>query len=131
MLINVNVVEEFEYLGSTVMADFGLDREINARIRKASNSFRCLSRILWYQQRIKIGTKLRMFKAAILPTLCVCVCVMCGELCVMCGELCVDVCMCKHNCMHIFGVSAHCAVDKCVLDMLNTFTKHIVSGQVV
>ena len=65
----VNVVEEFEYLGSTVMADCGLDREINARIRKASNSFRCLSRILWYQQRIKIGTKLRMFKAAILPTL--------------------------------------------------------------
>ena len=65
----VNVVEEFEYLGSTVMADCGLDREINARIRKASNSFRCLSRILWYQQRIKIGTKLRMLKAATLPTL--------------------------------------------------------------
>ena len=61
---------------------------------------------------------------------CVCLCVtVC--VCVMCGELCVDVCMCTHNCMHIFGVSAHCAVDTCVLDMFNTFTKHIVSGQVV
>ena len=49
----------------------------------------------------------------------------------MCGELCVDVCMCKRNCRHIVGVFAHCAVDICVLDMCNTLTKHIVSGQVV
>ena len=41
---------------------------------------------------------------------CVCVCV---RVCVMCGELCVDVCMCTRNCMHIFGVSARCAVDVC------------------
>ena len=37
-----------------------------------------------------------------------------------------DVCMCTHNCMHKFGVSAHCAVDMCVLDMRNTFTKHTI-----
>ena len=33
--------------------------------------------------------------------------------CVMCGELCVDACMCIRNCMHMFGVPAHCAVDVC------------------
>ena len=65
----VDVVEEFEYLGSIVMSDCELDREINVRIRKASSSFRNLCRILWYQQKIKISTKMRMFKAAILPTL--------------------------------------------------------------
>ena len=62
-------MEEFEYLGSIVMSDCELDREINVRIRKASSSFRSLCRILWYQQEIKMSTKMRMFKAAILPTL--------------------------------------------------------------
>ena len=38
-----------------------------------------------------------------------CVCV---RACV-CVELCVDVCMCTHNCMHMFSVSARCAVDVC------------------
>ena len=51
--------------------------------------------------------------------------------CGMCGELCVDVRICTCNCMHMFGVSAHCAVDMCVLDKCNTFTKHNGSGQVV
>ena len=49
---------------------------------------------------------------------CVCVCVRAcvrarARVCVMCGELCVDVCMCTHNCLHMFGVSAHCAVGMC------------------
>ena len=46
--------------------------------------------------------------------MCVCVCVhacVCVCVCGVCGELCVD--MCILNCMHIFGVSAHCAVDMC------------------
>ena len=59
-------------------------------------------------------------------SVCVCVCV-----CMMCGELCVDVCMCTRNCMHMFGVSTCCAVDMCVPDMCNTFTKHNRSEQVV
>ena len=65
----VDVVEEFEYLGSTVASDCGLDKEVSARIRKASSSFRSLSRVLWYQKKIKTETKMRMFKAAIIPTL--------------------------------------------------------------
>ena len=51
------------------MSDCELDREISVRIRKASSSFRSLCRILWYQQKIMMSTKMRMFKAAILPTL--------------------------------------------------------------
>ena len=39
----VDVVEEFEYLGSTVASDCELDK-ISAQIRKASNSFRSPSR---------------------------------------------------------------------------------------
>lgn len=62
----VDVVNEFEYLGSIVMSDCRLDREINAQLRKALKNFRCLSRIPWYQQKIKIRRKLRM--AAILLT---------------------------------------------------------------
>ena len=50
---------------------------------------------------------------------CVCVCVVC--VCVICGKLCVDMCMCTHNCMHMFGVSAHSAVEMCVLNMCNTY----------
>ena len=65
----VDVVEGFEYMGSIVMSDCELDREINVRNMKASNSFRSLCRILWYQQKIMMSTKMRMFKAAILPTL--------------------------------------------------------------
>ena len=65
----VDVVEEFEYLGSTVASDYSLDKEISAWIRKASNCFKSPSRVLWYQQKIKTGTEMRMFKPAIVPTL--------------------------------------------------------------
>ena len=61
----VDVVEEFEYLGSTAASDCRLDKEISAR-----NSLRNLSRVFWYQKKIKTGTKMRMFKATITPALC-------------------------------------------------------------
>ena len=65
----VDVIDEFEYLGSVVTSSCELDREISTRIRKASNSFRSLCRTLWYQKSIKLCIKLRMFKAAIIPIL--------------------------------------------------------------
>ena len=71
-LISEDVVEnaeEYEYLGSLLTRDCTLDREISRRIGKAAASFRALSRILWYQPRIKKHHKLRMFKAAVLPVL--------------------------------------------------------------
>ena len=52
--------------------------------------------------------------AARLDGVCVCVCVWVWVcVCVVCGELCVDVCMWTRNCIHMFGVSACCAVDVC------------------
>ena len=65
-------------------------------------------------------------------TCCACtVCKLCVYVCA-CGKLCVNVCVCTRNCMHMFGVSAHLAVDICVSDMCNrTFTKHNRSEQVV
>lgn len=49
----VEVVEEFEYLGSVVTSVCMLDREISVWICKASNSFRSLCKTLWYQKSIK------------------------------------------------------------------------------
>ena len=65
----VKVASSFTYLGS-VLADYcSLDAEVSARISRASQAFRSLSRLLWYQKRIKSSTKIRIFKAVIIPTL--------------------------------------------------------------
>ena len=65
----VKVVHHFEYLGSIVSDDCSLDKEVESRIAKASRAFGSLSRILWYQRKIKRHTKLRLFRAVILPSL--------------------------------------------------------------
>ena len=44
---HVEVVEEFEYLGSTISQDCTLDHEIDRRVSKASRTFRSLYRVLW------------------------------------------------------------------------------------
>ena len=65
----VEVVSHFQYLGSIVQDDCGSELEVDSRICKASKAFQSLSRILWYQQKIKPCTKLRILNAVILPTL--------------------------------------------------------------
>ena len=52
---NVEVVEEFEYLGNTISQDCSLDHEINRRISKASRTFCSLYRVVWCRKRLKIG----------------------------------------------------------------------------
>ena len=42
---------------------------MESRINKASQVFRSISRLVWYQPKIKLLTKLKLFKAVILPTL--------------------------------------------------------------
>ena len=59
----------FQYLGSVVQHDCGSDLEVNSRICKASQAFGSLSRILWYQRKIRTQTKLRVFTSVVLPTL--------------------------------------------------------------
>ena len=65
----VESVTSFQYLGSIVQDDCGSDLEVNSRICKASQAFGSLSRILWYQKKIRTQTKLRVFTSVVLPTL--------------------------------------------------------------
>ena len=65
----VEVVSHFQYLGSIVQDDCSSALEVDSRICKASKAFQSLSRILWYQRKIKSRTKLRILNAVILPTL--------------------------------------------------------------
>ena len=65
----VEVVNKFQYLGSVITSTCTLDEEVDSRISKASKVFTSLSRLLWYQRKIKLKNKLRMTKAVILPTL--------------------------------------------------------------
>ncbi|XP_062518240.1 uncharacterized protein LOC134193424 [Corticium candelabrum] len=56
----IEVVSHFQCLGSIVQNDYGLDTKINSRIWKASHAFQSLSRILWYQSKIKTSTQVRL-----------------------------------------------------------------------
>ena len=68
----IEVVSHFQYLGSIVQDDCGMDTEINSRICKASSAFQSLSRILWHQRKIQTRTKVRVLNSVILPTLSCC-----------------------------------------------------------
>ena len=66
---SIEAVCSFQYLGSIVQDNCGLDTEVDSRICKASAAFQSLSRILWYQRRIRTSTKVRILNSVILPTL--------------------------------------------------------------
>ena len=65
----IEVVSQFQYLGSIVQSDCGMDTEIGSRICKVSSAFKSLSRILWHQRKIKTSTKVCILNSVILPTL--------------------------------------------------------------
>ena len=48
------VVDDFEYLDSTITKDCSLDKEINAWINKESHSFNSLCKVLWCKRGIKV-----------------------------------------------------------------------------
>ena len=62
-------VTQFKYLGSILSSDNSVDTEVEARINRAVQAFRTLSRLVWYQPKIKVQTKLKLFKAVIIPNL--------------------------------------------------------------
>ena len=62
-------MEDFEYLGTTITQDCSLDREIDRRISRDAHTFRSCSRVVWCRKSLKEDTKLRLFKAVILPTM--------------------------------------------------------------
>nr|VZI51608.1 unnamed protein product [Spirometra erinaceieuropaei] len=72
--INVNgnqlqVVENFPYLGSTLSRNTKIDDEVANRISKASQAFGRLQSTVWNRHGLQLSTKLKIYKAVILPTL--------------------------------------------------------------
>ena len=64
----VQQVSNFTYLGVVISSDGSMDRELSARIWKASGAFNQLSNI-WKNRNIQTNTKIRIYKAAVLTIL--------------------------------------------------------------
>ena len=62
-------VESFKYLGSTISHDGSLDKEITARISKASQAMGRPGNRVLNQHNIRLSTKLKMHNAVVLPSL--------------------------------------------------------------
>nr|VZI44272.1 unnamed protein product [Spirometra erinaceieuropaei] len=65
----LQVVENFPYLGSTLSHNTKIDDEVANRISKASQAFGRLRSTVWNRHGLQLSTKLKMYKAVILPTL--------------------------------------------------------------
>nr|VZI36708.1 unnamed protein product [Spirometra erinaceieuropaei] len=65
----LQVVENFPYLGSTLSRNTKIDDEVANRISKASQAFGRLQSTVWNRHGLQLSTKLKMSKAVILPTL--------------------------------------------------------------
>nr|VZI11783.1 unnamed protein product [Spirometra erinaceieuropaei] len=65
----LQVVENFPYLGSTLSRNTKIDDEVANRILKASQAFGRLQITVWNRHGLQMSTKLKMYKAVILPTL--------------------------------------------------------------
>nr|VZI49419.1 unnamed protein product [Spirometra erinaceieuropaei] len=66
---HLQVVENFPYLGSTLSRNTKIDDEVANRISKASQAFGRLQSTVWNRHGLQLSTKLKMYKAVILPTL--------------------------------------------------------------
>ncbi|BHF60444.1 hypothetical protein SprV_0100340900 [Sparganum proliferum] len=65
----LQVVENVPYLDSTLSGNTKIDDEVANRISKASHAFGRLRSIVWNRHGLQLSTKLKMYKAVILPTL--------------------------------------------------------------
>jgi hypothetical protein len=65
----LQAVDQFTYLGSTLSRSVTIDAEINCRIAKASAAFGRLRIKVWDRRGISLPTKLKVYRAVILPTL--------------------------------------------------------------
>ncbi|BHF85553.1 hypothetical protein SprV_1002872000 [Sparganum proliferum] len=64
----LQVVENFPYLGSTLSRNTKIDDEVANRISKASQAFDRLQSTVWNRHGLQLSTKLKMYKAVLLPT---------------------------------------------------------------
>ncbi|BHF84939.1 hypothetical protein SprV_1002809300 [Sparganum proliferum] len=65
----LQVVENFRYLGSTLSRNTMIDDEAANRISKASQAFGRLQSKVWNRHGLQLTSKLKMYKTVILPTL--------------------------------------------------------------
>ncbi|BHF79317.1 hypothetical protein SprV_0602243700 [Sparganum proliferum] len=65
----LQVVENFPYLGSTLSRNTKIDDEVANKTSKASQAFGRLQSTVWNRHGLQLSTKLKMYKAVILPTL--------------------------------------------------------------
>nr|VZI34259.1 unnamed protein product [Spirometra erinaceieuropaei] len=65
----LQVVENFPYLGSTLSRNTKIDDEVANRISKASQAVGRPQSTVWNRHGLQLCTKLKMYKAVILPTL--------------------------------------------------------------
>jgi hypothetical protein len=65
----LNVVDRFTYLGSTLSQAVHIDNEINIRIARTSSAFGRLRENVWDRRGIQLLTKLKVYKAVVLPSL--------------------------------------------------------------
>ena len=64
----LQVVDKFIYLGSTLSRAVHIDNEVTARTAKASVDFGRLRINVWERNIIRLDTKLKVYKAVVLPT---------------------------------------------------------------
>ena len=65
----LKVIDEFTYLGSTFSRAVHIVDEVTARMAKTSVTFGRLCANVWERNGIKLDTKLKVYKAVVLPTL--------------------------------------------------------------
>nr|VZI50361.1 unnamed protein product [Spirometra erinaceieuropaei] len=65
----LQVMENFPNLGSTLSRNTKIDDEVANRISKASQAFGRLQSTVWNRHGLQLSTKLKMYKVVILPTL--------------------------------------------------------------
>ena len=65
----MQIVDKFTYLGSTLSRAVHIDDEVTARTAKASVAFGRLRTNVWERNGIRLDTKLKVYKAVVLPTL--------------------------------------------------------------
>ena len=67
--MTLEVVDNFRYLGSTIISNLSVDAEINIRIVKVAAIMSKLNRRVWRNNNLTESTKLHVYQACVLSTL--------------------------------------------------------------